>query len=453
MKYIMDPVHGQIRLSSEECNVVDHPIFQRLRYIKQTDVLYLTFSGATHSRFSHSIGAMHIGTRMYDQMIPVDLYINANKRIQQGVWYLRKILRLALLLHDTGHAPFSHLFERVTGKLSFLYEKERRQQLWSNPPSEIVSALSFENHKLSHEDFSLAAAYKILDDCNYSSSTIIDVLSVMDGLDNLNVSEDFKSASECLFKIFEWGDRITHKGSSMKGVLKNIVSGEIDADKIDYLQRDSRACGVGYGEFDVEGIIRSLELSYDSVDMCAKISISPKSIASLCDLVSSRYDMYTQISNNVSNNGVEIVFSFALGELAEKSNFRAMCDISMGDLSCFAFFLDDVIVSEIAKHAQTHPSSFCAMFLRRERLKVASYSQNYSYAEALKFCRNVESNNSGKDLHSKITKIKFSSIKNGYREIMVRSPGEDSELKEIASMTDFFHAPKKIFMSGCYFLP
>ena len=70
-KLIMDPVHGGIPLYRHEIQVIDHPLFQRLRNICQNDILSLVFPGATHSRFLHSVGVMHVGTRMFRSMEPI----------------------------------------------------------------------------------------------------------------------------------------------------------------------------------------------------------------------------------------------------------------------------------------------------------------------------------------------------------------------------------------------
>ena len=80
-KLIMDPVHGGIPLYRHEIQVIDHPLFQRLRNICQNDILSLVFPGATHSRFLHSIGVMHVGTRMFRAMI--DAYLRERQLSEQ----------------------------------------------------------------------------------------------------------------------------------------------------------------------------------------------------------------------------------------------------------------------------------------------------------------------------------------------------------------------------------
>lgn len=119
-KLIMDPVHGGIPLYSHEIAVLDHRLFQRLRNICQNDILSLVFPGATHSRFLHSVGVMYVGSRMFRAMI--DAYLrerNLSRRVEltfsqlEAIDYIAKVIRLACLLHDSGHSSFSHQFNQA----------------------------------------------------------------------------------------------------------------------------------------------------------------------------------------------------------------------------------------------------------------------------------------------------------------------------------------------------
>ena len=96
---IRDPLYGFISLSKIETNVIDSDIFKRLQHIKQLSHTYLVYPSATHTRFEHSLGTMHISDLMIKKL-------NIRKNNQQKI-------RLACLLHDVGHGPFSHLFENI----------------------------------------------------------------------------------------------------------------------------------------------------------------------------------------------------------------------------------------------------------------------------------------------------------------------------------------------------
>lgn len=105
---VSDPIHGSINVSHLEASVIDSLPFQRLRKIKQLGNVHLVFPGAIHNRFSHSIGVMHLAGKMFDA-----LFSSADERLlrDEKVIELRIIVRLAGLLHDVGHGPFSHTFE------------------------------------------------------------------------------------------------------------------------------------------------------------------------------------------------------------------------------------------------------------------------------------------------------------------------------------------------------
>ena len=105
--HIRDPIHGSILLTADELALVETPVFQRLRGIKQLGFTDHAFPGATHTRFAHSLGAMEMATRMFDAVFPPQgdlLPEDARER-------MRQLLRLAVMLHDIGHAPLSHATE------------------------------------------------------------------------------------------------------------------------------------------------------------------------------------------------------------------------------------------------------------------------------------------------------------------------------------------------------
>ena len=102
MREIRDPVHGFIHRSSVEEEIIDTPLFQRLRKIKQLALASMVYPGALHTRFDHSLGVMHLAGRLSDRLLD-DMET-------------KRIVRFAALLHDVGHGPFSHVSELIGGK-------------------------------------------------------------------------------------------------------------------------------------------------------------------------------------------------------------------------------------------------------------------------------------------------------------------------------------------------
>ncbi|WP_279463123.1 HD domain-containing protein [Aeromonas veronii] len=123
---VLDPIHGIIRLSELEIEFIDHPLFQRLRNIKQNTFLYKVFPSAMHSRFEHSLGVMHLSYEILKNL-NLNSYRYQNKyrdgSVFNGIEHLPlsniRELRLAALLHDIGHGPMSHQFD------SFMCKKRR----------------------------------------------------------------------------------------------------------------------------------------------------------------------------------------------------------------------------------------------------------------------------------------------------------------------------------------
>jgi HD superfamily phosphohydrolase len=127
------PVHGFVGLTEFERRIVDTPEFQRLRRIKQLSWTDYIYPGATHSRFEHSLGVMQVATRLFDAI--VDTSDTLLRRVYSyndtGFARSRQIVRLAALLHDIGHPPFSHATEtllpmKAVGQLALIPGHETR---------------------------------------------------------------------------------------------------------------------------------------------------------------------------------------------------------------------------------------------------------------------------------------------------------------------------------------
>lgn len=109
MLHFRDPVHGFIDITESECAVVDTAAFQRLRRIKQLATTYLVYHGAEHTRFGHSLGVMHLTSRVFDSILAKNSDLFGGDPARRA--YYRQLLRLVGLTHDLGHPPFSHASE------------------------------------------------------------------------------------------------------------------------------------------------------------------------------------------------------------------------------------------------------------------------------------------------------------------------------------------------------
>ncbi|MCT2538269.1 HD domain-containing protein [Aquibacillus koreensis] len=234
-KVFKDPVHRYVHVKDQVIwDLIGTPEFQRLRRIKQLGTTYLTFHGAEHSRFNHSLGVYEIVRRI---LLNFDGRPSWNREE-------RLLCLCAALLHDLGHGPFSHSFEKV--------------------------------FKLDHEDFTR----KIV----LGNTHVNQIL--------LKVSEDFpQKVADVINKTYE--DKL----------VVSLISSQIDADRMDYLQRDAYFTGVSYGHFDMERILRVMRPLDDQV------VIKESGMHAVEDYIMSRYQMYWQVYFHPVTRSAEVILS------------------------------------------------------------------------------------------------------------------------------------------------
>jgi hypothetical protein len=220
---IRDPIHGFIHRDPHELKVIDTFLFQRLRRIKQLALACYVYPGALHTRFEHSMGAMHVAGR-----VATELQLKPHEC---------RILRLAALLHDIGHGPFSHGSEEV---------------IWG-----------VTGNKQAHEEITAQIILK--------SPELDDPLSGDERKEIVGLLKD------------ERGDAL----------MRSILSGPLDVDKQDYLLRDSYFCGVKYGVYDIDRLIETLCICEDRGQR--ELAITEDGIHTLEQFVIARYHMTVQV--------------------------------------------------------------------------------------------------------------------------------------------------------------
>jgi putative nucleotidyltransferase with HDIG domain len=136
---ITDPIHDFIRINKTERKIIDTSVFQRLRRIKQLSGAHLTYPGAQHTRFEHSLGVLHIASMAGESLHSKELM--SNEDVQN--------IRFAALLHDIGHGPFSHLFEEVLQRKKQNHEEIGKQIILKSEIGDIISKSGYDK-KLIH---------------------------------------------------------------------------------------------------------------------------------------------------------------------------------------------------------------------------------------------------------------------------------------------------------------
>jgi HD superfamily phosphohydrolase len=258
---IKDPVHGTMQFTAAENSwikpFIDSPNFQRLRHIKQLGMGDLIFPGAVHTRFNHSLGCSYIASQISHKIGLSDEE--------------RQLVIIACLLHDTGHGPFSHAFEDV-----------------------------FHNKTIRHEDWT---PFFLAD---YRNKTFFEEYNRANPRHNLTHDK---------FKLIE--DMIMHK-SQGKRVLSDIVSSQLDADRLDYLLRDSHFCGVSYGEFDFRWMLNCMTIVNSGGE--ESLGITHKGIGVVEHYLVARRLMTRNIYHYQKKLAIELYLIQLLRSLAEDLN-------------------------------------------------------------------------------------------------------------------------------------
>lgn len=268
MPQIRDPIHGSIEVSVDEVALIDAPFYQRLRNVKQLGFTDLAFPGGTHTRYAHGIGAMHVASRVFDSLA------KARELPDPDRIRFRQALRIAVLFHDVGHAPLSHTSETIMPARSTL-----AMPAWTTAPQD-------ESRRANHEDYTL----KILLDSEIAQSieraygnegiTPAGVAGLVLGRAKPGLEEEFVS------KGLDWGP-----------LLRQIVSSELDADRMDYLQRDSFYTGVNYGQFDLDWLAGNLSVAETKADgrSLAHLALGKRAIFAFEDFLLSRFHMFLSV--------------------------------------------------------------------------------------------------------------------------------------------------------------
>jgi HD superfamily phosphohydrolase len=257
---VRDPIHGVVAVTDAEKAVIDSRVFQRLRRVKQLGFGDLAFPGATHTRHAHSMGAMHVSSRLFDvvaQRAALPEPVKASYRVA---------VRLAALTHDLGHMPLSHTSEQIAPMRRALALPQ-----W----------LRATEGRASHEDFT---AKLLLD-------------SALTGI----IREHFAPAGvtpESVASLISGveppgGLAFAYGGVDWSPLLRALVSGELDADRMDYLLRDSFYTGVNYGRYDLDWLVENVNPAIK--DGRAYLALSRAAAFAFEDFLLSRYHMFVSV--------------------------------------------------------------------------------------------------------------------------------------------------------------
>ncbi len=259
---ILDPIHKYITFSDQEAPLVDSVIFQRLRHIRQLGFAEFAFPGAVHTRFLHSLGVCHLAGRAFDSLrLPDDILSPQKKKL------FRQIIRLSALLHDIGHGPLSHISETAMPPLAdlslsaFIKRDEQARNEQATPEQAKPERAKPEQATPEQAKPERAKPEQAKpEQATHESYTI--KLILQSEIKNHILAMDIEPA----YVAHLIDDRVRlpddgffiSKGLNFKPLLKQIISSDLDMDRMDYLQRDAFFCGTDYGFCDHEWILNNL---------------------------------------------------------------------------------------------------------------------------------------------------------------------------------------------------
>lgn len=325
-KVFKDPVHRYVHVRDKLIwDLIGTAEFQRLRRIRQLGTTFFTFHGAEHSRFNHSLGVYEIVRRIIGIFQGREHWDNSE----------RLLCLSAALLHDVGHGPFSHSFEKV--------------------------------FNLDHEKWTRAIIT--------GATEINKVLK--------KVSDDFpQKVAEVIAKTYE------------NKLVVSMISSQIDADRMDYLQRDAFYTGVSYGHFDMERILRVMRPTED------QIVIKKSGMHAVEDYIMSRYQMYWQVYFHPVTRSAEVIltkilhrakklyeegYQFSIAPTHFYSLFNgnvSLKDYLALDESVMLFFFqnwmgeDDAILKDL-----------CTRFMNRNLFKYIEFNPNSGYLQLMELMK------------------------------------------------------------------
>lgn len=329
-KFINDPIYGGIGLSQLEVDIINTPIFQRLRNLRQLAFVNLVFPGAEHSRFVHSLGVLFIMGKIVEHLH--NKYPHIITKEEQVK------LRVAALLHDIGHYPLSHLGE---GVYCYKNDLEMTKRIVKGPASKNTVGQSLLT-KICVKPKNKSAHHEKLGKYIIENHAEISAL-----LEKVHISPA------------QIGDIITGDIEAENTIYSQLMHSSLDADRLDYLLRDSYQTGVRYGLVDLDYIIRLLCIGESTIKLgrtskkVKVIACNKKGKHVIEHYLMSRYFHYSQVIAHKTSLAFEAVAKAMFYKLVEKNQFifNSYEDIKKNINSSIFLEFNDVTLWEYLKKA------------------------------------------------------------------------------------------------------
>jgi HD superfamily phosphohydrolase len=319
-KIIVDSIHGDIHLNEVERRVIDTASFQRLRHLKQLGMAQVTYPNATHTRFAHSIGVLGIMAKITD--IARDALGLDEEKVED--------IRLAGLVHDIGHYPYSHLMERVD-------KVQLTEEIVAGGTTVQSSQAPYPDHEQVGE---------------WIVTNQPDLIEALGGMDR----------AARVASLFT-------RNASADPQLSKLIHSSLDMDRLDYLIRDSRAAGVPHGEIDLNYLINNFRLSPSGV-----LGVREKAITAVDHFLTARLYMHRSVYYHKTTFGFEEACRQLLRRLRDAKLFDLPTDaetiegLVKGErLSEFTDSYVDGLIDKASRYDQDLVIQTLANSIRRRR--------------------------------------------------------------------------------------
>lgn len=291
------PIHGLIPMNAWERKLIDSVVFQRLRRIRQLAWTDYVYPGAMHTRFEHSIGVMYVASLLFDNIVANSIEVLADLYGGSADWIPRERqkVRLAALLHDVGHSPFSHASEELfPEKDSF------------GPPGtrSLFADEGQPKRRYKHEEYSIALIKGPL----------------KDEIEANELNHGFRITADEIADLLQGG---MSAGPTL--LWREILSNQLDADRMDYLLRDSHHLGVSYGKYDLHRLASSVcafrHQSTGDSQVRVRIGVFKGGLHAAESLIIARYSMFKQVYFHKTRTAYDVHLQHAMEELLPQGMF------------------------------------------------------------------------------------------------------------------------------------
>jgi hypothetical protein len=274
-------VHGFVTLNDWEWQIISQPAYQRLRRIRQLAWTDYVFPGAMHTRFEHSLGVTHMATMLYDGVVERSREILQSELgyNDEGLKRHKALVRLTALFHDIGHGPFSHAAEEL-----FPFKNGN------------------DGDRYQHEEYSAEIVRRYFDDA----------------ISNHPLNRNYGFSAEDIANLLE--------GKPEAGTAlfwRDLIAGQLDADRMDYLLRDSLHCGVSYGRYDWQRLAYTVIAVPPTEEAGPRIGVMEGGWHAAEGLIVARYFMFTQVYFHKTRVIYDHHLQGALAELLPQGHFPA----------------------------------------------------------------------------------------------------------------------------------